>query len=160
MTDSSELVAVDLTEREREFIQQALQQWVWSATGKPFPFQVLGLSKWEEFNELTGRLAHAVTGGESLSELDWTRVLFLVESSWASSVVGAGLDFAIVTGFSDTEGLTLLRGLQRKIGGVERAKLLFPAGGRTPGPEEVEEEDRWAEKVLREQQGRQYPPGL
>jgi hypothetical protein len=56
MTGSSDLVAVDLTDREREFIQQALHQWVWSATGKPFPFQVLGLSRWEEFNELTGRL--------------------------------------------------------------------------------------------------------
>jgi hypothetical protein len=160
MTDSSELVAVDLTERERKFIWEALHQWVWSASGKPFPFQVLGLSKWEEFNELTGRLAHAVTGGESLSELDWARLLFLAECSWASSVIGAGLDFAIVTGFSDTEGLTLLRGLQRKIGGVDRAKLLFPSGGRTPSAEEIEEEERWAAKVRREQQERQYPPGF
>jgi hypothetical protein len=160
MTSSSELVAVDLTERERTFIWEALHQWVWSASGKPFPFQIFGLSTWMEFNELTGRLAHAVTGSEPLSELDWARVLYLTECSWASSVVGAGLDFAIVTGFSDTEGLTLLRGLQRKIGGIERAKLLFPSGGRTPSAEEIEEENRWAERVRREQQGRQYPPGL
>jgi len=160
MTSSSELVEVELTEREREFIWHALHQWVWSASGKPFPFQMLGLSSWEEFNELTGRLAHAVTGGESLSELDWARVLLLAECSWASSVIGAGPDFAIVTGFSDTEAVSLLRGLQRKVGGVERAKLLFPSGGRIPGAEEIEEEKRWAEKVRREQQGRQYPPGL
>jgi hypothetical protein len=160
MTSSSELVAADLSERERKFIWEALHQWVWSATGKPFPFQVLGLSNWEEFNELTGRLAHAVTGGESLSDVDWARVLFLAECSWASSVVGAGLDFEIVTGFSDMEALTLLRGLQRKIGGVERAKLLFPTGGRSPSVEEIEEEKRWAERVRREQQGRRYPPGL
>jgi hypothetical protein len=160
MTDSSELVAADLTERERKFIGEALHQWVWSATGKPFPFQVLGLSNWEEFIELTGRLAQGINGGESLSELDWARVLFLVESSWASSVVGAGLDFAIVTGISDTEGAALLRGLQRKIGGVERAKLLFPTGGRTPSAEEIAEEQRWVEEVRREQQGRHYPPGL
>lgn len=160
MTSSSELVAADLTERERKFIWEALHQWVWSATGKPFPYQILGLSTWEEFNELSGRLAHAITGGESLSGLDWARVLFLVESSWASSVVGAGLDFATVTGISDTEGVTLLRGLQRKIGSVERAKLLFPTGGRTPSAEEIAEERRWEEKVRREQEGRQYPPGL
>ncbi|MDC8984877.1 hypothetical protein [Mycobacterium marinum] len=48
MTSSSELVAVDLTEREREFIQQALQQWGGAASGAPFPFQMLGLSTWEE----------------------------------------------------------------------------------------------------------------
>jgi hypothetical protein len=152
MTSSSELVAVDLTERERKFIWEALHQWVWSATGKPFPFQALGLSDWDEFDELTGRLAHAVTGGESLSDLDWARVLFLTECSWASSLVGAALDFFVVTGFSDTEGLTLLRGLQRKIGGVERAKLLFPSGGRSPSVEEIEQEKRWAERVRRKQQ--------
>jgi hypothetical protein len=121
---------------------------------------MLGLSSWEEVNELTGRLADAITGGESLSELDWARVLFLAECSWASSVIGAGLDFAIVTGFSDTEAVSLLRGLQRKVGGVERAKLLFPSGGRIPSAEEIEEVERWGEKVRREQQGREYPPGL
>jgi len=160
MTDSSELVAVDLTERERKFIWEALHQWVWSASGKPFPFQVLGLSKWDEFDELTARLACSVTDKQPLTTLDWARVLYLTECSWASSLVGAALDFSIVTGFSDTEGLTLLRGLQRKIGGVDRAKLLFPSGGRTLSAEEIEEEERWAEKVRREQQGRQYPPGL
>jgi hypothetical protein len=160
MTSSSELVAVDLNERERQFIWEALHQWVWSASGKPFPFQVLGLSTWNEFTELTGRLANAVTSGEALSDLDWARVLFLAECSWASSVVGAALDFPTVTGFSDTDGVILLRGLQRKIGNIDRAKLLFPTGGRTPSVEEIEEEERWAEKVRREQQGRQYPSGL
>ncbi|MDC8984876.1 hypothetical protein [Mycobacterium marinum] len=60
-------------------------------------------------------------------------MLFLTEITWASGLVGAGLDFAIVTGFSDSEAIGLLRGLQRrrKIGGHERAKLLFPNGGRT-----------------------------
>jgi hypothetical protein len=38
-------------------------------------------------------------------------VLFLAECSWGSSMIGAGLDFAIVTEFSDNEGLALLRGL-------------------------------------------------
>ena len=98
--------------------------------------------------------------GQPLSELDWARVLFLAECSWASSVVGAGLDFATVTGFSDDEAVNTLRGLQRKIGGIERAKLLFPKGGRTSTADELEDERRWAEKVRREQQGRQYPPGL
>ncbi|RFZ45322.1 hypothetical protein DAVIS_01152 [Mycobacterium marinum] len=133
MTSSSELVAVDLTEREREFIQQALQQWGGAASGAPFPFQMLGLSTWEEYGELTLRLQRAVRGDEPLTNRDWARVLFLTEITWASGLVGAGLDFAIVTGFSDSEAIGLLRGLQRrrKIGGHERAKLLFPNGGRT-----------------------------
>jgi hypothetical protein len=162
MTDSSELVAADLTEREREFIQQALEQWALSAADAPFPFQVLGLSTWEEFGDLTLRLRRAVTNGEPLEDLDWARVLFLTEITWASDLVGAGLDFATVTGFADTEAVSLLRGLQRrrKIGGHTRAKLLFPNGGRTRTAEEIEEENRYWENVRREQQGRQYPPGL
>jgi hypothetical protein len=162
MTSSSELVAVDLNEREREFIQQALEQWALSAADAPFPFQVLGLSTWDEFGELTLRLERAVTDGEPLTNLDWARVLFLTEITWASDLVGAGLDFATVTGFSDNEAVSLLRGLQRrrKIGGYYRAKLLFPNGGRTRTAEEIEEIERWGENVLREQQGRQYPPGL
>jgi hypothetical protein len=162
MTSSSDLVAVDLTEREREFIQQALEQWALSAADVPFPFQVLGLSTWEEFGGLTLRLRRAITDGEPLEDLDWARVLFLTEITWASDLVGAGLDFATVTGFSDTEAVSLLRGLQRrrKIGGHARAKLLFPNGGRTRPAEEIEEENRYWGNVRREQQGRQYPPGL
>jgi hypothetical protein len=134
MTSSSELVTADLTDREREFIQQALEQWALSAADSPFPFQVLAVSTWDEFGELTLRLERAVADGKPLTDLDWARVLFLTEITWASDLVGSGLDFATVTGFSDSEAVTLLRGLQRrqKIGGYYRAKLLFPNGGRTP----------------------------
>ncbi|MEC4765433.1 hypothetical protein [Mycobacterium sherrisii] len=162
MTSSSDLVAVDLTEREREFIQQALEQWALSAADAPFPFQILGSSTWDEFSDLTVRLKRAVTNGAPLTDLDWARALFLTEITWASDLVGAGLDFATVTGFSDTEAVSLLRGLQRrrKIGGRTRAKLLFPNGGRTRTASEIEEEKQWAENVRREQEGRHYPPGL
>ena len=49
---------------------------------------------------------------------------------------------------------------RRKIGGYGRAKLLFPDGGRPRTAEEIEEIERWGEKVRREQEGRRYPPGL
>lgn len=147
---------------EREFIRRALQQWGWSASDAPFPFQVLGLSTWGEFGELSVRLDRALQEHEALADLDWARVLFLTEISWASDLVGAGSDFATVTGFSDTEALGLLRRLQRrdKLGGHDRAKLLFLNGGRTATAEESDERERWAKAVRLEQQGRQYPPGL
>ncbi|WP_231970945.1 hypothetical protein [Mycobacterium sp. E3198] len=137
MTSSSDLVVVDLTKDERNFIRQTLRQWESSAAGQPFPFQVLGLRTWEEFGALTLRLEHAVTDHEALTDLDWARVLFLTEVTWASDLIGAGLDFDAVTSFSDADALTLLRGLQRKIGGYRRAKLLFPAGGRKRTGEEI-----------------------
>src|SRR5262249_38465099 len=147
--------------REREFIQQALEQWALAAADAPFPFQVLGLSTWEEFGELTVRLERAVTNGEPLTNLDWARVLFLTEITWASDLVGAGLDFATVTGFSATEAVALLRGLQRrrKIGGYDRAVQLFPNGGRTRA-RQLEEIQQWGETVRRHQEARQQPPRL
>ncbi|MBI2700221.1 MAG: hypothetical protein HYX31_13980 [Mycobacterium sp.] len=157
MTNSGELVAIDLTERERAFIGQALQEWQNTAAWKPFPIQVLGLSEWSEFDVLTERLAQAVTGRQSLSVLDWARVLYLAECSWASSLVGAALDFSTVSGFTDTEALGLLRGLQRKIGGMKYADALFPGRGRH---RPVEEWKRESEKIIEEQRGRRYPPGL
>lgn len=155
MTDSPEFVGVDLTETERDFISQALEQWALAASVMPFPFQILGLSTWDEFGELTFRLQHAVTDGKPLIDLDWARVLYLTECSWASEVVGAGRGFASVTGYSDTEAVSLLRGLQRKIGGIKRAKLLFPNGGRPRSAEEIEERKRWVEEVHRKPQERE-----
>ena len=135
MTTSPKLLTVDLTDDERNFIWQAMYQWQFSASGKPFPYQVLGLSTGKEFADRTYRLAHAVAGGEPLTNLDWMRVLYLTECSWASDVVGAGLDFAIVTEFSDIDGLSLLRRLQRKIGRIARPDALFPNGGQTHAAE-------------------------
>jgi hypothetical protein len=132
MTTSAELLTVDLSDDERTFIWQAMYQWQFSASRQPFPYQVLGLATWQEFAELTHRLAQAVTDQEPLTGLDWMRVLYLTECSWASDVVGSGLDFSIVTEFSDIDGLSLLRRLQRKIGRVARPELLFPDGGQTP----------------------------
>ncbi|WP_162625557.1 hypothetical protein [Mycolicibacterium llatzerense] len=129
------LVAVELTADEREFIEQTLEEWAASASGKPFPYQVLGLASWEAFGELVFRLIDAVKAGQALTDLDWARVLFLTEVTWASSLVGCGLDFVTMTRFSDVQALGLLRALQRKIGDYDRAKLLFPSGGRTQAPE-------------------------
>jgi hypothetical protein len=157
MTSPLELATVDLTDRERNFIWHALHEWQNSAAWKPFPIEVLGLSTWNEFDELTARLADAVIGGQALTIVDWARVLYLAESSWASSLVGAALDFSIVTGFSDTEALGLLRGLQGKIGGTEYADALLPDRGRR---RPVEEWKRESQRVIAEQQGRTYPSGL
>ncbi|MBX9979730.1 MAG: hypothetical protein CK429_20250 [Mycobacterium sp.] len=157
MTISSESVPVNLTESERKFIRQALHEWQNTGAWKPFPIQVLGLSAWSEFDELTDRLAQAVAGCQSLSVLDWARVLYLTECSWASSLVGAALDFSTVSEFTDADAVSLLRGLQRKIGGMKYADALFPGRGRH---RPVEEWKRESEKIIEEQRGRRYPPGL
>ncbi|MEK0746255.1 hypothetical protein OSI95_23960 [Mycobacterium ulcerans] len=94
-----------------------------------------------------------------MTDLDWARVLLLSEVTFASSLIGAGQDFEIGTRFSDAGAMGLLRGLQRKIGGYERAKLLFPNGGRIRTAEGIENIERWGEGIRREQRRRQSPPG-
>ena len=159
MSCSSELVAIDLSETEREFIAQVLQQWGSSRRTRSFvpdPGDVDVGGVWRT----PYRLQRAVENDEPLADLDWARVMFLTQITWAGSLVGSGLDFAIVTRFSDIEAVALLRGLQRKISGYNRAKLLFPNGGRTPTAEEIENQKRSAEQLRQEQHGRRYPPGL
>jgi hypothetical protein len=160
MSSPTGLVAIELTADERDFVEQTLEQWSTTAASTPFPFQVLGLSTWEEFGALTYRLERAAAEGAALTDLDWARLLFLTEVTFASALIGSGIQFTAMTRFSDAEAIGLLRGLQRKIGNYPRAKLLFPDGGRTRTVDEIEELRQWGERVRREQQGRTYPPGM
>jgi hypothetical protein len=134
MTESNS-ITTNLTERERDFIARALYEWHGSASWTPLPIEALGLSDWDEFDNLTERLENAVKSGEPLTDLDWARTLFLTEICWASNLVGSGLDFSIVTGIDDAEAVTLLRSIQRKVSSSRRADLLFPGRGR-PRPQE------------------------
>jgi hypothetical protein len=79
-----------------------------------------------QFGVLLGRLYDAVTERTPLSDLGWARVMFLTEITWASSLLGAGSDFEIITGISDDEGIHLQRSLQRKIGRSRFLNLLYP----------------------------------
>jgi len=51
--------------------------------------------------------------------------LFLTEISWASDLVGSGVDFSIVSGLTDEEAIKLLRSVQRKNSSRRRAALVF-----------------------------------
>jgi len=61
-------------------------------------------------------------------------LLFLTEISWASDLVGSGVDFSIVSGLTDDEAIKLLRSVQRKNSSRRRADLVFPGvPARVPG---------------------------
>lgn len=75
------------------------------------------------------RLARALGRKEPLSKLDWARTVFLTEVSWASNLVGSGLDFK--TNFHDDEAAPLLRSIQWKIG-------RYGVGGRLLLPEHTD----------------------
>jgi hypothetical protein len=128
--DGIDMVAIRLTPDEQHFICTALIQWRSLATGFPLPIKALGLAEdWPQFDELVDRLRAAIAAKEPLSELDWARALFLTEISWASDLVGAGVEFRY-NGILDEEAIKLLRTIQRKISSRHHADLLFPGAGR------------------------------
>lgn len=62
--------------------------------------------------------------------MEWTRILLLAEISFASDLLGAGVEFDIVTPWRDPEALPVLRSIQRALVRTVDASLLFPDGGR------------------------------
>jgi hypothetical protein len=123
MTES-ELVAIDLTDEERSLMFYGLLEY-----GGPVQRRVpmllaplLGLSTIDEYWTLTERLMEGIRA-EALSDLDWARALFLTEICWASSVIGAGLDFG--TNIRDENAAPLMRSIQRKVSTRERFVLLL-----------------------------------
>jgi hypothetical protein len=48
----TELVEIDLTDDERSFMQTALNEWGGPASYAPLPITILGLTSWDEFDNL------------------------------------------------------------------------------------------------------------
>ncbi len=126
------MITIDLTDDERDFMCTALGEWGGAASYAPLPVSIVGATNWVEFDQLTERLRHAIKNAQPLSGTDWARALFLTELSFASDVVGAGVDFSTVSRFTDEEAIGLLRSLQRKIITVGPGKRLFPGQARPP----------------------------
>jgi hypothetical protein len=120
---ASELVTIDLTDDERQFMFYGLGEWLGPARGARLLLPVFGMSTTDEFYDMVTRLTEAMRAAEPLSDLDWARALLLTEISWASQLLGAGVDFA--TNVRDEIAIGLLRSIQYKISDSERLQLLM-----------------------------------
>jgi hypothetical protein len=125
----TELIDIDLTDDERLLLCHGLNEYGGSIHYKPVMTRALGLPDRTSFDALLDRLRKAMWRKEPLSKLDWARAVFLTEVSWASNLVGSGLDFA--TNFRDETAAPLLRSIQWKIGdyGVGGSLLLAEHSG-------------------------------
>ncbi|WP_445159514.1 hypothetical protein ACTXG5_14695 [Mycobacterium sp. Dal123C01] len=120
----TELIDVELTDDERLLLSHGLNEYGGSIQYKPVMTRALGLQDRATFYALIERLLTAIGQKQPLSKLDWARTVFLTEVSWASTLVGSGLDFA--TNFRDETAAPLLRSIQWKINrhGIEGSLLL------------------------------------
>ncbi|MFE6920086.1 hypothetical protein ACFVAV_03480 [Nocardia sp. NPDC057663] len=114
-----------LSIRERDFVDACLASWTGISTRAPIPVRALGYSDRDHFDDEVGRLRRATSAGEKLSEVDTARVLFLSELAFGSELFGAGIEFRMVSTFDDSEGVAVLRTLQRKLYTNLGARSLF-----------------------------------
>jgi hypothetical protein len=109
----TELIDIELTEDEWLLLSYGLHEYGGPIRGQAVMARALGLSNLETFDHLVARLEAAIFHKQPLSKLDWARTVFLTEVSWASNLVGSGLDFR--SNFHDEEAAPLLRSIQWKI---------------------------------------------
>jgi hypothetical protein len=108
-----------LTDEERAILRAGLY-WRGPAYCTEEFAQAMGFRGIQDLFDEGDRIRTAIAQGLSLSRTDWTRALLATEIVFMSNIIGSGLAWPSITGFSDTSTLELLRGLQRKIvtGGV------------------------------------------
>jgi len=122
--DSDEIVAVELSQAERDLVEAALREWGGGAHGTEKIAQAIGFESMQERWRERDRILLAVRDRRPLSRTDWTRLLLATEIAFASDVVGAGVEWSIVTGYNDVESLTALRSLQRTLApAISRASI-------------------------------------
>jgi hypothetical protein len=109
----TEPIDIDLTDDERMLLAQGLNEYGGPIRNQLVMVRAVGLPDSASFDALVDRLHTAVSRKEPLSKLDWARAVFLTEVSWASDLVGSGLDFA--TNFRDEAAAALLRSIQWKL---------------------------------------------
>ena len=111
---TTELIDIDLTEDERMLLCQGLNEYGGPIRNQLVMVRALGLSDQASFDTVVDRLLTTISRKEPLSNLNWARAVFLTEVSWASNLVGSGLDFA--TSVRDEKAAPLMRSIQWKIG--------------------------------------------
>lgn len=120
-----------LTEEQRRFLSTALAMWGGPAGNRPLPVAALGYRDWADFDSDTDRLrARLDQSDPQFSPTEWTRILLLAEISFASNLLGAGVEFEIASAWYDPEALPLLRSIQRRLGPLVDPTLLFPDARR------------------------------
>ncbi|WP_205474832.1 hypothetical protein [Nocardioides sp. SYSU D00038] len=110
-----DVLTMELSDDERSLLRWGLLEWGGPASPTDDLARIMGFESAADLYLQARRLAEAVRTDQGLTRLDWTRALVATEFVWASDVFGSGLDAVLTSGFSDTEGVVILRSIQRKL---------------------------------------------
>ena len=111
---------VDLSDDERRILRAGLHQWLGPAHATNEIAATIGFNDVGDMAGHIHQLLRALDDHEPLTGVDWRRTLTATEIGFGSSMLGCALDWQTVTGFDDHRTLDVLRGLQRRLGGVTR----------------------------------------
>lgn len=136
--DSDEaLVDLGLTDEQRWLLWRGLLEWTGPARCTQEMAVAMGFVSVERMFDEIKPMRDLLKGDPPwlFSRVDWTRILLATEVVFASSVLGAGSDWSIVTGLSDAKTISLLREVQRNFA---RLRVRVQIGTRPvpePGPQ-------------------------
>jgi len=122
-----DLRAVDLPDEQRSLLIGALIEWGGATRPTDTVARAMGFANRGSIHPEHERIRAALTKHEPMSKRDWARALVATEFVFASSYYGAAGDWANLTGWSDQHTLSVLRALQRSLGGL-RAPSQFGDG--------------------------------
>ena len=115
MESEEDLVAVDLTEIERNMLVIGLHDWGGPAYCTDPLAQALGFRNVQDLYDEGGRIADDIRHGRALSRRDWTRALASTEIMFGSSLLGHACGWGSVHGGDDREWRDALSMLRRKL---------------------------------------------
>ncbi|MFC9997752.1 hypothetical protein [Nocardia sp. NPDC127526] len=121
--DSDGLVAIELSNDEREVLRHGLGEWGGPAHCSDALAVAMDFQSVTDLHEQRRRLRSALIANQPLSARDWRRILVATEFVFTSDVFGSGVDWPITTGYSDERTIAILRALQRTLGAALRQAL-------------------------------------
>jgi hypothetical protein len=116
----TDVIEIELDDTERFVLRWGLIDWGGPARCTEEMAVAMGFRDVSDLFPASDRLTAAIATGAGLSRLDWARALLATEICFASDVLGSGLDWQATSGLSETDTLTTLRRIQRKLSGVLR----------------------------------------
>ncbi|MGC5257359.1 hypothetical protein ACPXCG_13485 [Gordonia sp. DT218] len=115
VVNDDELMVLDLTSAERDFLFHGLIEWGGPGRMTDALAIVIGFDDAEDFRSSKGTLADAIVEGRGLSPHNWRRALAAAEICFASDTLGVGLEWEDVGVTSDEETFEAMRSVQIKI---------------------------------------------
>jgi hypothetical protein len=133
MSNSEDLIALDLTDDESAVLRAGLDAWGGPARATQEIAVAIGFRDQGDLLAEGDRIRIALETRQPLSPLDWARAVLATEIAFASQLVGSGEDWEVTTGFSDADTIRILRQIQRNLPRRVYAVVRSELGTKPPG---------------------------